>query len=316
MSDLNSLQPTKLEEAIVKTVAYFSLSTYPLTLIELTRHLFGMEADISEVQNCLNQSEWLKSKIIQHQGFIILVGRESDISTRANRYILSDQKIKKVRRALRVISSVPSVRSIILCNNIGILNSTEESDIDLLIIVKDGQLWITRFILLILTELLGVRIHGEDAKDKLCLSFMLSDAEMSLNTMALKNGDIYLNYWLQTLLPVYDRGYFNYFMNTNLTHADQKASREHNYYSRYRVAPINFLRQLFGCILWVLKYFRDALQTYQWNKMSPQKRSLATGLGTEVILTKQMLKFHDNDRRWLYAQSWQSLVDSLCKNQN
>lgn len=316
MNSIASVHPIKLEEAIVKTVAYFSLSSYPLTLIELTRYLFGLEVGIAEVRNCLNQSEWLKSKISQQQGFIMLIGRESDISTRAERYIVSDQKIKKVRRALRVISSVPSVRSIILCNNIGILNSTEESDIDLLIIVKDGQLWITRFILLILTELLGVRIHGEDAKDKLCLSFMLSDADMSLNTMALKNGDIYLNYWLQTLLPVYDHGHFNSFMNTNITHADQKTSRAHNLYSRYGVAPINFLRQLFGCILWVLKYFQDTLQAYQWNRMSPQKRSLATGQGTEVILTKQMLKFHDNDRRWLYAQSWQSLVDSLCKNQN
>lgn len=316
MNNLTAFKPNKLEEAIVKTVAYFSLSSYPLTLIELSDYLFEASASVFEIENCLKQSDWLKGKIERSQGFIYLTGKSENIAIRAERYLITDQKIKKVRRALRVLSSVPSVQSIMLCNNIGILNSSSESDIDLLLIVKDGQLWITRFLLLILTELLGVRIHGEEAKDKLCLSFYLSDAQLSLSTMAIPNGDIYLGYWLQTLLPVYDRGQCLSFMNTNFTLSQQKTARCLNIYSRYRVQPINFLRPVFGCILMVLKNFKSALQSYQWNKMSPQKRSLATGQGTEVVLTEQMLKFHDNDRRWLYKQSWQSLVDSLCKQQN
>lgn len=316
MNSSNSLQPNKLEQAIVKTVAYFSLSSYPLTLIELTNYLFETKTAMGEVENCLKQSEWLKSKIEQKQGLIFLTGRQTDISTRAERYLISDRKIKKVRRALRVLSCVPSVQSIMLCNNIGILNSSADSDIDLLLIVKNGQLWTTRFLFLILTELLGVRIHGENAKDKLCLSFYLSDADLNLNSMAISKDDIYLSYWLQTLLPVYDMGQCRPFMRTNLKLSDQKSARCLNQYSRYRAKPISFLPSVFGCILGVLKYFRSSLERYQWNKMSPQKRSLATGPGTEIILTEQMLKFHDNDRRWLYAQSWQSLVDSLCKQQN
>lgn len=308
-----SVHPTKLEKAIVQTVAYFSLSSYPLTVIELTNYLLEYKATIVEVEKCLNESKWMKSKIGRHNGFIFLIGRQEDVSTRGKRYIIVDQKIKKVRRALRVLASVPSVQSIMLCNNIGILNSSEESDIDLLLIVKDGQLWTTRFLLLFLTELLGVRIHGENAKDKLCLSFYLSDEHLDLKSMALPEGDIYLNYWLQTILPVYDRNYYLNFFNLNSQLADNKKAHLPNIYSRYRLSQIYFLRPLFGCILWVLKYFSSAIQRYQWNKMSSQKRSLASGVGTEIILTHQMLKFHDNDRRWLYAQRWQSLVDSLCK---
>jgi len=315
MNNLNALQPSKLEEAIVKTVAYFSLSSYPLTLVELSSYLFETKASIFELENILNQSQWLKNKIERRDGFIFLNGRAGDISIRAERYLIADKKIKKVGRALGVLATLPSVQSIMLCNNIGILNSSAESDIDLLLIVKDGQLWITRFLLLILTELLGVRIHGLEAKDKLCLSFFLSDNHLSLSSMALPQGDIYLSYWLQTLMPVYDNGQCLQFMNTNLVLSNQKTARCLNEYSRYRVKPVSFLRPLFSGILWVLKYFSLSLERYQWNRMSPQKRSLATGRGTEIILNSQMLKFHDNDRRWLYAQNWQSLVDSLCQTQ-
>lgn len=67
------------------------------------------------------------------------------------------------RLALRLLELFPQILLIALCNSRAMGEADENSDIDLFIIAKKGNLWTVRFIVTILTSILGVRrrnTHG------------------------------------------------------------------------------------------------------------------------------------------------------------
>lgn len=67
------------------------------------------------------------------------------------------------RLALRLLELFPQILLIGLCNSRAMGEADENSDIDLFIIAKKENLWTVRFIVTILTSILGVRrrnTHG------------------------------------------------------------------------------------------------------------------------------------------------------------
>lgn len=67
------------------------------------------------------------------------------------------------RLTLRLLELFPQILLIALCNSRAMGEADENSDIDLFIIAKKGNLWTVRFIVTILTSILGVRrrnTHG------------------------------------------------------------------------------------------------------------------------------------------------------------
>jgi predicted nucleotidyltransferase len=64
---------------------------------------------------------------------------------------------------LRLLELFPQILLIALCNSRAMGEADENSDIDLFIIAKKGNLWTTRFIVTTLTSMLGIRrrnTHG------------------------------------------------------------------------------------------------------------------------------------------------------------
>ncbi len=67
------------------------------------------------------------------------------------------------RFSLFLFSLFPQIQMVVLCNSRAMGEADENSDIDLFIIAKKGNLWIGRFIVTAITSLLGVRrrnTHG------------------------------------------------------------------------------------------------------------------------------------------------------------
>lgn len=67
------------------------------------------------------------------------------------------------RLTLRLLELFPQILLIALCNSRAMGETDENSDIDLFIIAKKGNLWTVRFIVTALTSMLGVRrsnTHG------------------------------------------------------------------------------------------------------------------------------------------------------------
>jgi len=67
------------------------------------------------------------------------------------------------RLTLHLLELFPQILLVALCNSRAMGEADENSDIDLFIIAKKGNLWTVRFIVTALTSMLGVRrrnTHG------------------------------------------------------------------------------------------------------------------------------------------------------------
>jgi hypothetical protein len=169
-----------IELFIFNTLIYFDLFDYPLTLLEIHQYLYtgGMEGSsytLLEIEDCLNNSENLKKIIGNKNGFYFIQSREKIIEMRQKRYVLAEYKFKLARRAIQIFKYLPFIKLVAVCNNLAYLNAKKDSDIDLFVIIAKNRLWLSRFFLIIIITLLGLRPPKEKAKDKICLSFYVTE---------------------------------------------------------------------------------------------------------------------------------------------
>ena len=114
-------------------------------------------------------------------------------------------KWKKAVKVVKVLRYVPFVRMIALCDNNGFLNTKKESDIDFFVITGAGQIWLTRFLVSLITQIMGVRRQGQKIDDRICLSFYITDEALDVRKFYDKNN-MYLYQWMNLVAPIFDVG--------------------------------------------------------------------------------------------------------------
>ena len=113
--------------------------------------------------------------------------------------MLVEKKLAIARKAAPILGAVPGVQAIFVCNTVAAGWPSVQSDIDLLVVVKPGRLWLTRFLFTITTVLLTKRRHDHQVADHLCLSFYITRDQLNVSAVRGPLPDIYLIYWLQQL---------------------------------------------------------------------------------------------------------------------
>lgn len=294
-----------IEKAIFRTIVYYDIFDYPLTIMEIWQWLFKYKCKLSDIVFCLNNSENLKRYLETRNGFYFLKGRKELLITRKLRRDYSVDKWRKVLKGVKFLRFIPFIKMIALCNSIGHFNIKENGDIDLFIVIKDKYLWLTRFLITVCTQLLGIRRHGKKIKDRLCLSFYITDKQLGLEGLTYKN-DIYFYYWLIHLIPVFDNGVYKKFFKANnwvKEYIPQVVEWEpvNNWiikdtkFSKFiRVFKEKLFNNFFG------RFLNLALKKIQLFKMSKNKHSKAQEDNTDVVISDGVLKFHETDTRKYY----------------
>ena len=310
---------SNLEKAILRTLAFFDVFDYPLTLVEVYKWLYQPDqiyqlSDISRSLAGIN----LKNKISNYNGFYFLSSRQDIVRTRLNRYTIAEKKFKIALKAGWFLRFVASVRMIAVCNNVGYSNGSKDSDIDFFIIVKQGRLWWSRLVITLMTHFLGIRRHGVKIVDRVCLSFYTATDHLDLSDISLKPVDPYLVYWFATLAPIYNRQKtYEHFLKSN--------SWLNSYLPNlYPVAPsprrfvadrpyVSFFRSIDGAI--ANTRLGDMLEKIsrflELKKIKNYFGSSMTQNNTNVIMSLSMLKLHKTDRREKYKDMWQDKLNSL-----
>ena len=98
------------------------------------------------------------------------------------RFRQAQLKWKIARRVGRLLQYVPFVRGIFVTGSLAIMNTNDESDLDLLIVTHPERIWLTRLLLLFVTQLTGRRRTHWDRKapDKICLNHYVTEASLSM----------------------------------------------------------------------------------------------------------------------------------------
>lgn len=299
----------KFSISILTSLAFFDIFDYPMTPLELWQYS-DVKCKLEDVFLCLQSGE-LKGGVESKNGFYFFKGREEIVEKRMRQYNLVDQKFKIAIRAIKFLRFLNGVRMIAVCNN---FSYSEGSDIDLFIIIRKGRMWLTRFLITILVHLLGVRRHGQKVANRICLSFYITDDNLNLEKITLPQDPYFYN-WLIDLIPVYDDGVYAEFWQENSWLLDEKPNAQKKIVStRRRIKDSSFSDFWKSINLWWFDSFIGNLlekltKILQKKKMSHNLNSLAQENDSRVIISDQMLKFHEGDRREEYRREMESRLE-------
>lgn len=305
-----------LKKAIIRTLAYFDLFDLPLTAEELYRFLWKPPADMSYEAFLFELP--LVSGIEERDGLYTLSGRTDIVADRRLAIPLIEEKLRIAKRAAMIVRFVPFLSALFVCNTVASASASRDSDIDVFIVARHGRLWLVRLLTTTLLSIARLRRTRTRVANKICLSFYVTDAHLDVSDIAIDEPDIYLMYWIDQLVPIYDPDNVRERMtqkNSWVKRALPHAFQPYRMSERFRVdrTPI---QQWFRRI--VERLWRDSYggmlerqaKHIQKKKMATNRESVQGLPDTRVVINDTMLKFHENDRRQYYRDAWRERVSA------
>lgn len=299
------VEMTDLEKSILATVVYYDGLDFPMTVREVGRFLInpvrfgkaetakqfqksepiGFES-VEEALPILKRGGWLEEML----GFYFLPGRRALYQERMERIKLAEEKWKKARRYLFWIQMVPYVEAALASGSLALGHTSEESDLDVLIVTKAGRIWSTRLLIFVLFGLMGVRRRKEQvvAPDKICPNHYITSRSLRIPLASLYNAQTYAH-----LIPVYVRGdrILEDFWRENSWVGDylQNWERPDSYQGR-EVKPSLFLKTVGVVAEAILDFTLGHFLEKIARKI--QRRRIKTDLPGRIALSDQQLEFH------------------------
>jgi hypothetical protein len=183
---------TEIRKAIIQTLIYFDLFSFPLREEELYRYcrVKTTRATLRRILDELVGEGWIDRTGAYYQ----LSPRSDRIERRERNREVSLRKLRAARRNAALISQFPFVRGVAISGSLSKYAADEAADIDFFIITKAGRLWICRSFLHLfkkLTYLFGGQ-HG------FCMNYFLDESELEL-----KDKNIFTALESVTIIPVY-----------------------------------------------------------------------------------------------------------------
>lgn len=297
---------TQIEQDILRTVAWFSMSHYSMTSFEIWKWMLEPQEiySLGDVVSVLEKSKSLSQALVEHDGSFTLKKHVAEPHTQHDCFVDAVRKMERLKHVMKYLRLIPTIRGVAVCNNLSWMNTSSESDIDLFIIVKDGSIWTTRLLAVAPFKILKLR-PGNKTKHPLCFSFFISDANLSLESLQCMSGDPYLAYWTQSLVPVFDRGdVFKDFKNANAWTQDIiDFSYPNECHADRCVVAARSSVKVSGIIERVARRLQRGRFPHVITQMANRD--------SRVVVSDAMLKFHANDRREYFKEQHKILCNEL-----
>lgn len=289
-----------LTSSIIQTLAYLALFDYAVTIDELHRFLLGNNpCSYQKLKKTIANMPVVRTK----KGLISLTDQAFEI--RQVKAAHFERKMKYARKAIAFLRYIPFIRAVFVCNQLPV-TVREQSDIDIVIITKHGWLWWVRFWAILLMAITRKRIQGTNTKDKICLSFYVTDQALDFSSIAL-DEDIYLSFWVALLIPMYDPEQLydvvwkkNYKLRQVFANANKIPIIPSRFVVSRKPTSTRWFEKLFSSMTW-LNW--SAKQLLFWRI---KQKNILDHVG--VVINQDMLKFHEHDRRKQFYDQWQQLI--------
>ncbi len=304
---------TETEKAILRTISFLDLFEYPLTPIQCWRLAYSLEGgeppfDLAETEQAL--VNLLKQGIVKQQNnFWQLANSPDYYEIRQERYRLAAAKFKKINFWMKIFRLLPWVRMIAVVNPLGYRNAELGDDVDLLIITKQKRLWLTRFYITGLAKVFGLRPTPQEKQDKLCLNFYLSDKHLNLNDVLLDNKDVRFHFYFTQFSIIFNDGVLQDYLRDNsdiLDHFPNFNLQVIGWSTTSRLLKI--ARFFFSLFTWLPG---ESFCRYLQKKIMPQNLRKLANVDTRVIISDEILKFHNQDKRFVYRDTWYKKLAEL-----
>ncbi len=302
------------KQAILSTFSFFDMFDYPLSQEEVEEYLYKLPLDEHQIDLYLKNSAALSYS----DGLYCLKGNEEAFFKMHERRAMAKKYWKKISKFRKIFNMIPFVRLVAVANNLAYDNPTKRSDIDLVVVTKPGRMFIARTCLTLWTHLFRMRRHSDKVQGRFCLSFYLTEDNLSLEGIAIED-DIYLAYWLKTLQPVcgdyqtyidlmdHNRKFLEEFFQVPLNYQKRHYRANRGWVRKIRRFREKMLSKRFG------DWLEEKLRTWQMKRMQTKLEAMDENAEKEanIIISDKMLKFHNIDRREYYKKRWVKRVKEV-----
>lgn len=191
-----------INEAIIKTLQYSAHFNFPLTKHELYHRLIAFQTTHQKLLTGLNKLI-VSRQVLHVDNYYCLPTDAHTIKLRQSRLKTSQSKKKLAHKYATWLARTPGVIAIYLTGSLAVNNATPSDDIDFMIITQAGRLWLTRLLLTLLSEALGIRRrpNARHTNNQLCLNLYLTPTSLSIPPT---KRNLYTAYELIQATPLYD----------------------------------------------------------------------------------------------------------------
>jgi len=254
-------------------------------------------------------------KIERHQGLYFLPNRSDLIKIREGRLKLAQLKWKKLKKMARWLALVPFLRLAAVTGSLTAYNTRRESDFDLLIVAKNGRLWLARTLITALTSLMGARRHDQFTQDRICLNCYLTEEGLEIKPEA-KPRDFHSAQEYGRLTPILEieeglyqkflqkNSWLNQYLNFFPWSVEETAKKIeiNRVLSSIRKAAERLLAD------WVGDRLEKKLGTWQTQRIS---QKLQTEPADQIYVSQQCLMFHPHSKSYKLIEAWQIKINEL-----
>jgi predicted nucleotidyltransferase len=312
-----------LRSSILATLNYYDILDYPLTLLEVRKFLINPgriikiirgvgDVGLDKVSSKLN--ELVKSGVVSEKNGFYFLGNKSYLyDLRIEREKISSQKWKKFLKLSLWLEATPYLRGVFASGSMALGNTTEDSDFDVLIIIKRNRLYTCRAFLWCITSLLRARRKRYDkiAPNKFCFNHYIGDDNLYLAHESLFNAQTYIH-----LKPVYiehelaEKFYASNIWINNFVYNFQpqyhfvRRSIESNFFLK-SIARIGeyTLNSLFG------DWLENVLKKYQQKRINQNPATHESG--GRVIFNDKELEFHPHSFEKVFLEKYKAGLKKL-----
>lgn len=186
---------THLTKGVLKTLLYFDIFNYPLTLDEIHEYCCGYAVSKEEIGKQLELLEDLGHisrkdffYLIQNDNIPALVERRIKGNKEAQRFL------KIAKRVSKFISYFPFVRGICLSGSLSKGYADSDSDIDFFVITEPGRLWICRTLLILFKKIFLFNSHKY-----FCVNYFIDT-----NSLEIPDKNLFAATELLSIIPAVD----------------------------------------------------------------------------------------------------------------
>ena len=292
-----------VKNSVRKVLAFFQIFPRATGKRELQEFL---GADIFKLENETS----LQCEQSAGETFLALPTAGPDIFKQTAASLQRCKKVLKSARSwCRHLRLLPHVRGVAVCNSVAMGTAAENSDIDLFIVCAPGRVWAARIFVTALLTLLGKRRHGRKVAGRFCLSFFAGEGHLQFERIK-RRFDPFLAFWISTLKIVCGREAFEQLANANRSWVKREMGIALRFENDLPLAQRPSRWQKMGERIFGLWFERLCQRLFL-----PRARRKQAALGNKsgTIISKNILKFHDRDRRAFFAKQfariWQGEID-------
>ena len=313
----------RIRNSILATIVFYDILDFPLSDKEVFKYLINPSrfsitskptqeiktSDVNKELANLAKLNFISSK----DNLYFLKNRNPIFFIREERIRIAKDKWNKFLKLAKWLQAAPYVRGFFVSGSLAMDNTDEESDFDVLFVIKPSRLYTARLFLLAIASVLKARRKKTDitAPDKLCFNHYISEDNLHIDHHSLFNAQFYAH-----LKPVFVSRelHDNFFAANSWINKYLYNFRPRKEFSQNHIRPNKFLLKISQILELILDskigdVFENWARRYQHKRIrnNPQRYN-SQG---RITANDDELEFHPNSFEKFLLNKYNETVKKL-----